>query len=439
MTNSLYPNIWELYGLKTNPFFTDPLLLFGGEIDVRLGFVGREEEVRRLQTMIGSRGSSRIIVTGDVGVGKTTFVNYVRANAPKKIFFTPLREIGTQPDWNGIDFILNTISAIYNTFKIRTDLDINSINKEISTKLQLLVDIVEHKDRNFSIDVLGSGIGSGTTTSFSIPQMTIQSLTSFFNEVIKEIRKLCYEEIILSYNNLELFESAQLKKLFDSIRDFTQIKHVKFIFIGDHQVHQALTKRVHSVMSESPIVLSNLSIKEIKELLQKRMQYLESSGLKGIKPYNDEVISKLYSLYDGNLRSILNSLYSAIIELARDSTTPIILTPNEMKKILPFIAKKRWLNKLTEGEQEVLMCILREMPINNKKIAGILKKKPQNISPITNKLLDISAINTKTEGVEKYFSVEPDIKWFLLEEKEKIVDAKDLKNVEKEVQKILDF
>ena len=82
--------IWELYGLKTNPFFSDPLLIFGGDIDLKVGFVGREEETRRLKNIIYGNSSSRILISGDVGVGKTTFVNYVRAMASQDKFFTTL-------------------------------------------------------------------------------------------------------------------------------------------------------------------------------------------------------------------------------------------------------------------------------------------------------------------------------------------------------------
>src|SRR3989339_2177555 len=96
-----YKNIWELYGLKTNPFFTNPLLLFGGDIDIKLAFIGREYEVKRLQNLISNNISGRVIVAGDVGVGKTTFVNFVRSSVPDKVFFTHLKEIAVQPEWDG--------------------------------------------------------------------------------------------------------------------------------------------------------------------------------------------------------------------------------------------------------------------------------------------------------------------------------------------------
>lgn len=431
-----YKDIWEIYGLKTNPFFIEPLLLFGGNLDLKLGFVGREDDIRRLQNLIGSSGGSRVLVSGDVGVGKTTFVNYVRAMAPKNKFFTPLKEIAVQPEWTGSDFILNTISSIYYTIKRRTDIDKKLLSKEFVQKMELLVDIVERKDRDFSLSILGNGFGAGRATSINIPNLTNHSLQMFFEEILEELKKLGYTEFIFHYNNLEIIEPKTLKRIFNSIRDFIQIKNVNFIFIGDlgvpHVINQI--KRVSSIMSETPIILENLSIKQIRELLDKRIKYLTADTLVPTKPYKDEVISKLYYLYDGNLRFILNSLSTAFKELVRDNA--IILDNDTLIKVLSETGKKRWLNKLTDAEKEVLFLILDEKEITNGNIAKKLGKKKQNMSKATNKLLDVCAIKVKRiDGKEKFFSVEHSVKWFLLKDKAPVEKNENFNN---EIQKVLD-
>lgn len=432
-----YSNIWELYGLKANPFFTEPLLLFGGDIDLKVGFVGREDEIKRLQSLIGGGGGSRILVSGDVGVGKTTFVNYVRAVAPPNRFFTPLKEIAVQPEWTGADFILNTIASIYYTIKRRSDLSKTLVSKEIINKMELLVDVVERKEREISLNIVGVGGGIGNSTSINVPNLTIHSLQVFFDEIIKEFKRVGYDELIFHYNNLEIIDAQNLQRLFQSIRDFIQTRDVNFIFIGDLSVPQTLSslKRVYSIMSESPIILDNLSITQLKELINKRIKYLTAPYLVATKPYKDEVISKLYTLYNGNLRFILNSLSTAFKELVRDS--PMILDSKALIEVLSETGKKRWLDKLTDMEKEVLFLILKKGEINNKKIASKLKKRKQNISKITNKLLDLCAIRIKRiDGKEKYFSVEHSIKWFLLEE-EKEKNKREKSDYTKEIQEVL--
>lgn len=434
-----YTNIWELYGLKGNPFFTDPLLLFGGDVDLKAGFVGREDEVRRLQKLIASDSGGRIIISGDVGVGKTTFVNYVRAMAPQKRFFTHLKEIAVQPEWTGIDFVLNSLSAVYHTFKTRSDFDINLLPSDVVKKLELLIDIVERRDKSISLNVASLGGGVGTTTTLSVPSLTIYSLQTFFTELVNELRKLGYEELIMHYNNLEVLGPQNLDRLFQSIRDFIQIKHVNFIFIGDLSVPNVISqiRRVGSIMSESPIVLEGLSVTKVKELLQKRVNYLSIAGLLPRKLYDEQVISKLYALYDGNLRFVLNSLSTAFKELVNDN--PLIIGVEELTQVLSQTAKKRWLDKLTDREKEVLFFILKKEEATNREISEHLNTHKQNISKVTNKLLDLASIRIKrVDGKEKFFTVEHSIKWFLLEEEnKKLTHSKNSEDISKEIQTVL--
>ncbi|MFQ6041985.1 MAG: hypothetical protein ACE5PV_14095, partial [Candidatus Poribacteria bacterium] len=64
--------IWESMGFKDNPY--DARYLQPTEEDFRL-FVGREDETIQFRTTTSNRRGMTIIVEGDVGVGKTSFVN----------------------------------------------------------------------------------------------------------------------------------------------------------------------------------------------------------------------------------------------------------------------------------------------------------------------------------------------------------------------------
>src|ERR1035437_2658092 len=69
-------SLWSGFGLKDDPFFQQPLDP-GRDTEhpaSRL-FVGREEELRLLLEQVLSSSTSRVVVEGNAGVGKTSFIN----------------------------------------------------------------------------------------------------------------------------------------------------------------------------------------------------------------------------------------------------------------------------------------------------------------------------------------------------------------------------
>src|SRR3990170_585095 len=115
--NEIIRDIWELYGVRSNPFSTAPIVVKGGIIPLEC-FIGRQEQTKQLGKILGSKGGSRCLVFGDIGVGKTSFVNVVRASAVMEGFFTPFKEIALQSDWTPDDFILNTFAGIFATLQL---------------------------------------------------------------------------------------------------------------------------------------------------------------------------------------------------------------------------------------------------------------------------------------------------------------------------------
>ncbi len=95
MTMEIIRDIWELYGVRSNPFSTAPILVKGGIIPLEC-FIGRHEQIKQLGKIFGSKGGSQTLVYGDVGVGKTSFVNAVRHHAVEKGYFTALNAVAAK-------------------------------------------------------------------------------------------------------------------------------------------------------------------------------------------------------------------------------------------------------------------------------------------------------------------------------------------------------
>jgi Cdc6-like AAA superfamily ATPase len=199
-SGELSENIWSIYGLKRNPFTTDALLINEGYLPLD-AFVGRENELKLMRTLFRMGDGTRLIVTGETGVGKTTLVNYARAEAiNKNKFFTHLREMSVDESWNVNEFIAHTLSSLYNTIE---RLNIKEFSQAIKKKLSYLFDIMEITEEGFSLSVFGNGVGYNSSRSISTPKITTELLKRLFDETIKELNRIGFKQIVLHYNNLE--------------------------------------------------------------------------------------------------------------------------------------------------------------------------------------------------------------------------------------------
>jgi hypothetical protein len=121
MTNRprLTQNLWERFGFRDNPYDTRALSLSPeSALSVAEAFVGRGEksnEWQLLTNFLRNPGGGCAVVEGDVGVGKTTFVNlhrYLWENEAETKLLTPASEISVQRDWGVREFLLSVVGAL---------------------------------------------------------------------------------------------------------------------------------------------------------------------------------------------------------------------------------------------------------------------------------------------------------------------------------------
>lgn len=411
MDNDCLKDIWELYGVKENPFSTSPLLVVGGSIPID-SFVGRGEFIKRLGKIVGSRGGSRMFIYGDIGVGKTSFVNVVRSSAYEKGFFTHFKEITTQDKWSADEFILNTLSAIYSTLKLLKE---KPVDNEIYLKLESLFEIGK---KTISAGVSVAGFGGNYGEERTTDTLSSFSLQNFFAEIIENINKNTGKETIIHYNNLELVTEKKIRYLFENLRDFFQTKGVHFIFIGNLTAYSILQSvpRFSSILNDTPIHIEPLSFEEVKEIIKKRFESLRiDKAYNIIIPYGEDCLKAVYDLMGGNIRDILNSLQTAVFYATEES--PIILDRNKLARVLKEILEKRYLNHLTPKPREVLNEIIKHEEVTNKALSDKLKIPRSNISSYIKDLESSGCVYLRRKnGKDKFWKADPKIKWSLLKE-----------------------
>ncbi|MBI2107452.1 winged helix-turn-helix transcriptional regulator [Candidatus Woesearchaeota archaeon] len=411
-TNDSLKDIWELYGVKENPFSTSPILVIGGSIPID-SFVGRNEHIKRLSRIIASRGGSRTFIYGDIGIGKTSFVNVVRNSAFENGFFTHFKEITTQNKWEADELILNTLSAIYSTLKLLKE---KPISDELYKKLESLFEIGRTSiNAGISIGGLGGSYGSDQKAT---EKLTSFSLQDFFNEIIHDINTHTKKETIIHYNNLELVSEKKIRYLFDNLRDFFQTKGVHFIFIGNLTAYSILQSvpRFSSILSDTPFHIETLTYGEVEEIIKKRFEHLRiSKDYNTIYPYTNDCLQVIYKLMEGNIRDILNSLSTAVFYATYES--PILLDRNKLAKTLQEILEKRYLHVLTPKAKEVLSEVVKHNEITNKALSDKLKIPRSNISTYIRDLENAGCVYLRRKnGKDKFWKADPKIKWLSLKQ-----------------------
>ena len=408
--------IWELYGLRTNPFLTAPLLVRGGLLPIDC-FVGREKELNRLTKLFGTSGGSRILVCGDVGVGKTSLVNYARNKAIQKGQFTPFKEIAVQGNWTPSDFVLNTLYAIHSTIKLQKN---RVLDAPLAEKLRGLVELPDTTTAVSGISVAGIGM-TVERAARGAHTYSAMALMDFFQEVLANIRKKTGRDVILHYNNLENLSETALRSIFDDLRDALQTENTHFVFVGNYDVHSTFQSmpRIASIMTDTPIILEQFTIGEIERVLEIRMRQLRiSDKINYITPYRKEALAKLYEIYGGNIRNILNSISTAVIEATGEK--PVNLDEATLARTLAGIVESRYIQSVPRREKDILLEAVKHLEVTNQHLSRQTGIARPNISHYTADLQKRGCMYLRRkDGKDKYWSVEPRIKWLLLKEDNK--------------------
>ncbi|MBI4044621.1 MAG: hypothetical protein HY392_02850, partial [Candidatus Diapherotrites archaeon] len=141
---------------------------------------------------------------------------------------------------------------------------------------------------------------------------------------------------------------------------------------------------------------------------------LKIENLRYLIPYTPDGLEALFDLYSGNIRHILNSLNTAVLEATKEQ--PVILDKNDIAIILREVTEKRYLAKIQPKPRSILLEAVKHPEITNKRLSEITKTQRSNVSKYVQLLETNGCLYLRRkDGKDKYWSVEPKLKWLLLE------------------------
>ncbi len=415
-------NIWEAYGFKENPFNTRPLSLYGETLlSIEKAFIGRKntEESDLLLRLLGSPGGNRIVIEGEIGVGKTTFINYHRHFWEHKVkkeqkLFTSYGEIPIYYNWQPKDFLLNILSHLVHKMVLTFGLE-KIILEPLFEELLILDKVYQQSSYQIEGQILGIGGGYGKNKSITIPSITEARLQFYLQETIHAICQKGYRGIILHFDNLEILQSGRIEEcqqIFQNLRDTFQIPEVYFIFIGPTGFFRKVIsplERVRSIFFGWPIYVPPLTKEETLEAIHRRYELLAMKQLCWVKPVEDDCISFLYDLYEGKIRFVMDALQSILTRFPRSIGK--ILKLEDVQNLLLGFMEEKILKVLTTREIEVLLEGTSLGTFTNLQLTQHLDLKKSNVAKYLQKFQELGFVKiVKKEGRNIFYEVSEDIK-----------------------------
>ena len=367
------PNLWGLYNLRSSPYFQATLRSDTEATPLGL-FVGRERERQLLLTTIGSTRSSRQAVAGRPGIGKTTLVQAVKADAQEAGFWTSSEIMSLGSEGSSEDLLGRLLHGAY-------DAVLASLPAAFGPAVEAAQQLVRSfrlRGGGFSASAFGFGAGGTQTEGVSTPP---SALVLDGPRVLRDL--LAYAQaqgaqgLVLHLNNLENLSEADADRAADLLRS---IRDQALLLDGLHLIVVGTTDAVRTVVQthtqirsvfSDPQVLQPLELKDVQKLLANRYAALQLGPEQPWRsPVEDAVVERLYLLFRGDLRGMLKALEDGMTALlgltapaASDGTAPVgmddlllVLRQRNQQELKDQLGPTAWERLLAWGNRDPEAC-----------------------------------------------------------------------------------
>lgn len=320
--------MYEALGFVKSPFFTDPL---EPSKDGFEKFVGRRKDVHTYLAQIAGREGCVHLVTGNPGVGKTTFVNVLQYVTSFGNPETQFRDLAHSP---------SRLIPNVNKLQINSDETAQSLMLKITSSIVYsLVNVYEEKKRDLPEHVekqhkwinelivsvskpsggaqaLGFGASyGGGSVGHALPAMaSISQLAQINRQLLeKTLPDVEMNGLYVLINNLDIVDLNVLVQILNELRDeLFSIKNLWIILLGLKGTYGAIRQhpngsRLVDNFRGTETYLESLSEDEAVSILKIRAKKLsqDSSNPKPL-PISNEAIRKIYKNCGGEIRFLFN-------------------------------------------------------------------------------------------------------------------------------------
>jgi hypothetical protein len=296
--------------------------------------VGRKAEARQLLGAIGSAGSSRQAVGGPPGIGKTTLLQSVKAEALQAGYWTTDELVPFYAQDTAELVLGRLLSGTYDA--ILTARPQTAQNSAMQAAQQLVrVTRLGSGGVNLSVMGFGAGVSRGQA-AITPPGAVLLDGPRVIRHLLDLVREAGARGIVLHLDNLENLSERDARNAADvlrGLRDPVLLQDGLHLLLGG--TAEAVTAvtgtyaQVRSVFA-TPLILEPLPPIEVQELLNTRYAHLVlDPSLPPVAPVDPAAVDALYPMFRGDLRSLLKSLDEGAMTLLGVGSRPGVPIPLE--------------------------------------------------------------------------------------------------------------
>lgn len=297
-------NIWNKLGFSENIFFVKPLEVGP---DIERYFIGRSSESDEFISDCMSDNRCLKIISGDVGTGKTSFVNacqnYFYEEQDERRLLPSFRkiEISNKDDNNSF------VRKACNIIAMNISMHYQNIDTSVPENFKPYIDYwfqvkvkTSEGGKSFGASALGSGLQGGhTSKSYSVQEM--QDPLYAFNFMLNEfLESAKFSGIFLVIDNLDIVDENIMIDILNNVRDTCLgQQNIYWILIGLRGLSSVISEksqRLSSYVTGTELWLDNFSNKTVEEIIEQRAIKLELEDKTALSRLRAEARNKMKRL-----------------------------------------------------------------------------------------------------------------------------------------------
>jgi len=381
--------IWERFGFEDSPYKTEPL---EPSLDDYRLFTGRTAQSSKFLTQIDRKHGAVVVISGDAGIGKTSFFNI-----QQYLVVTERAGIGTilipcyvrTPILQSDDERSLARRLMHNALE-SVSIECAKRKSSLPKKIKEIKNWMSHQsdESGFSIEI--AGFGASISTSIPSPDdASLENWRDIFGIVSLEcVKKLNVQGLFLCIDNAEEIGLDRLSRLLMAYRDtlFT-LKNIWWVVIGQSHLYNLLTAhdvRIAERINGPGVEITPMSHGELHNLVEKRIKRYRQDN-EALSPLSEAIHQYLFEASRGVARFALNAADMLINELVSEIREVVL------KDVDDLAAPEEIDKTIYEALQRILFN--RRVPDN------ICRKKLQILS--AQMIADIGLSEHDVDALEK--------------------------------------